>query len=196
MSSILVIRHGQSEWNELGKWQGQENPPLTDLGMSQAREAAQQVGDIDAVYSSPLMRAATTASIIAESIGVGPVQIIEDLMERHAGDWQGLTRDEINQHYPGYLDSGQRPPGWEDDDEVQARVHRGLRKIVAAHPGGSVLTVAHAGVLHAIERMFNVEWVPLPNLSGRMVHFDHDRGSFTLGDRIVLIGKPTIPGQI
>lgn len=196
MSSILVIRHGQSEWNELGKWQGQENPPLTELGMNQAREASQNIGDIEAVYSSPLIRAATTAHIIAESIGIGPVQVLDDLMERHAGDWQGLTRAQINQQFPGYLDSRQYPQGWEPDDEVRERVERGLRRIVAAHPTGSVLTVAHAGVLHAIEGMFNVEWVPLPNLSGRMVHFNHDTGSFSLGDRMVLIDEPTIPGQL
>ena len=63
-TEVLVLRHGQSEWNALGRWQGQENPPLTDLGREQAVEAAQAVGTVDAVFASPLDRAARTAGII------------------------------------------------------------------------------------------------------------------------------------
>ena len=64
MTQLLVIRHGQSVWNADGRWQGQENPPLTDLGRNQARVAARAVGAIDAIYASPLDRAATTAAIL------------------------------------------------------------------------------------------------------------------------------------
>ena len=127
-TEVLVLRHGQSEWNALGRWQGQENPPLTDLGREQAVEAAQAVGTVDAVFASPLDRAARTAGIIAESIGVGPVVEIDGLMERHAGEWQGLTRPEIEQAWPGYLASGRRPPAWEDDQLVEARALGSLLK--------------------------------------------------------------------
>ncbi len=117
MTQLLVIRHGQSEWNADGRWQGQENPPLTELGRQQARSAARAVGAIDALFASPLDRAATTAAILSEELGVGPVVTLDGLMERNAGEWQGLTRDDIEEAYPGYLDSGRRPPGWEPDDE-------------------------------------------------------------------------------
>ena len=115
MTRILVVRHGQSEWNADGRWQGQENPPLTELGRHQARHAARAVGAVDAIYASPLDRAATTAHLVAEETGIGPVVLLPGLMERHAGVWQGLTRRQIEEAFPGYLDAGRRPPGWEDD---------------------------------------------------------------------------------
>ena len=59
---ILLVRHGQSEWNLSGRWQGQADPPLTELGRMQAREAAQNVGSIDVIWSSDLQRAAATAT--------------------------------------------------------------------------------------------------------------------------------------
>lgn len=194
MTRILVVRHGQSEWNADGRWQGQENPPLTELGRRQAAHAAHAVGAVDAVFASPLDRAATTAAIISESIGVGPVMVLDGLMERHAGEWQGLTRDQIEQAWPGYLDSGQRPPGWEDDDAVEARVLGALDAIAASHPDGMVLAVAHAGVIFALERALGGEWERLANLGGRWL--DHDGTTAVLGDRVHLLIDETIPDQL
>lgn len=194
MTRILVVRHGQSEWNADGRWQGQENPPLTSLGRLQAARAAAAVGAVDAIFSSPLDRAATTAAIISEQIGVGPVLLAPGLMERHAGEWQGLTRDQIEQRYPGYLDSGRRPPGWEDDDEVEQRVMAGLEEIAEAHPNGIVLAVAHAGVIFSIERTIGAEWQRLANLGGRWI--DRVDGSWRIGERVHLLVEETIPDQI
>lgn len=194
MTRILVVRHGQSEWNADGRWQGQENPPLTELGRRQAVHAAQAVGAVDAVYASPLDRATTTAHLIAESIGVGPVVLLADLMERHAGEWQGLTRDQIDQQWPGYLEAGQRPPGWEDDDLVEARVLSALDTIAEQHPDGLVLAVAHAGVIFAIERALGAPWERLANLGGRWVERDGER--WRIGERVHLLVDETIPDQI
>src|SRR3954452_11777953 len=73
MARLLLVRHGQSEWNAVGRWQGQADPPLTELGRAQARAAARAIGELDAVFSSDLRRARETAEVIAECIGVGPV---------------------------------------------------------------------------------------------------------------------------
>lgn len=189
-----MVRHGQSEWNAQGRWQGQENPPLTELGHRQARAASHGVGAVDAVVASPLDRAATTAHLIAGEIGVGPVIVSPGLMERHAGEFQGLTRDEIEVAFPGYLESGRRPPAWEDDGEVEARVFAALGDVATAHPGGLVLVVAHAGVIYAIERAFDAPWERLANLAGRWLERDRDRWS--LGERVHLLVEETIPDQL
>lgn len=189
-----MVRHGQSEWNADGRWQGQENPPLTALGRRQAHHAAAAVGAVDALYASPLDRAATTALLIAESVGVGPVVLVPGLMERHAGEWQGLTRDQIEEAYPGYLDAGRRPPGWEDDERVEDRVMAALDEIADAHPEQHVLAVAHAGVIFAIERALGAPWERLANLGGRWLV--RDDGRWSPGERVHLLIEETIPDQI
>ena len=75
MLNLLLARHGQSEWNAVGRWQGQEDPPLSELGRAQARGAATHAGSFDALFASDLERAHHTATIIGEGIGVGPVII-------------------------------------------------------------------------------------------------------------------------
>ncbi len=194
VTRLLVIRHGQSEWNADGRWQGQENPPLTEIGLDQARQASHAVGAVDAIYSSPLDRALTTASIIAESIGIGPVITAPGLMERNAGEWQGLTHAQIEEAYPGYLDARRRPPSWEPDEEVDSRVFAALDSIADAHPDGLVLAVAHAGVIFTIENRFETEWERLANLGGRWL--DHRDGVWHIGERVHLLVNETIPDQI
>ena len=142
MTRVLLVRHGQSEWNAAGRWQGQADPPLTDLGRHQALHAARNLGVVDAVVASDLQRASETALIIAEALGVGPVVLEPGLRERDAGEWSGLTRAEIERDWPGYLDSPsasrhtafagesvgtpsaerRRPPRWEPDDQLLDRV--------------------------------------------------------------------------
>lgn len=194
MTQLLVIRHGQSEWNVDGRWQGQENPPLTNLGRQQARTAARAVGAIDAIYASPLDRAATTASILSDELGIGPVVTLTGLMERHAGEWQGLTRDEIEEDFPGYLDSGRRPPGWEPDEAVEARVLGAFDAIATQHPYGTVVAVAHAGVIFAAESALGGTWERLANLGGRWL--EHTDAGWRIGDRVHLLIDETIPDQI
>lgn len=194
MTQLLVVRHGQSEWNADGRWQGQEDPPLTDLGRSQAARAARAVGAIDAIFASPLDRAATTAAIISEELGIGPVITLPGLMERNAGVWQGLTRAEIEEDFPGYLAEGRRPPGWEPDDQVQDRVLGAFDIIAAEHPYGSVLAVAHAGVIFSAEAALGAPWEKLANLGGRW--FQPAEGRWVLGDRVHLLVEETIPDQL
>jgi probable phosphoglycerate mutase len=194
VTRLLLTRHGQSEWNAEGRWQGQADPPLTELGRRQALHAAKAIGAIDAVHCSPLQRAADTAHLVAEELGVGPVMEEGGLAERCAGEWEGLTRAEIEDLYPGFLDDGRRPPGWEDDTLVDQRVFGALDRIARLHPRSDVLAVAHAGVIFAVERVLGASWERLANLGGRWL--EHRDGSWVLGPRVHLLVEETIPDQL
>jgi probable phosphoglycerate mutase len=218
---ILLVRHGQSEWNLTGRWQGQTDPPLTDLGRAQARTAARSLGTVDAIWSSDLQRAAETATIISGELGVGPVVLDPDLRERNAGEWQGLTRAEIDEQYPGYLEplpdtSGegwmpQHPPGWEPDDKLAVRMRRALLRIRSEVGPGDVLVIGHAGLLYMTERALGANGDRLGNLDGRWLSItDPPTGAngpgeeagladiARLGDRLSLLPQDeiTVPGQI
>lgn len=195
---LLLVRHGQSTWNADGRWQGQENPPLSTLGVRQARDAARSVGNFDAVVSSTLERAFVTATILADELGIGPVVTDPDLVERHAGEFQGLTRDEIEVAFPGYLADGRRPPSWEDDDSVIARITGALGRIAAGvGADGTALVVTHGGVIMALERLVGASRDGrLANLGGRW--FDVGPGVLTAGEAVVLLDddEVTVPDQI
>jgi probable phosphoglycerate mutase len=193
---VLLIRHGQSEWNADGRWQGQADPPLSDLGRIQAREAARALGAVDAIWTSDLQRAAETAVIISDLIGVGPVVLEADLRERNAGEWTGLTRAEIERLYPGYLAEDRRPDGWEPDEVLLERALGVVHRIGHEVPGGDVLVVTHAGVVFAIERSFGVGYTRLANTEGRWITEAGER--IELGERVTLADPDdvTVPGQI
>ncbi len=203
MARLLLVRHGQSEWNADGRWQGQADPPLSELGRRQAQAAAAAVGAVDAVVASPLERAFLTAAAISEAVGVGPVLVEPDLMERHAGEWQGLTRAQIEEQYPGYLDDRgddrRRPPGWEDDDVLLDRVLGALDRLLAQLAGADdVVIVTHGGVIYAIERHLGAGFERIPNLGARWV--SAEAGRLALGDRLLLVDPDavavTTPDQI
>lgn len=209
---ILLVRHGQSEWNALGRWQGQADPPLSDLGRQQALSAARALGALDAIFSSDLLRAAETAEIVAETLGVGPVVFEPSLRERHAGEWSGLTRAEIDQRYPGYLapigdkhsafaagDANERrPPGWEPDASVLERALDALGRIHSSVGDGDVLAVTHGGLIYVLEHHLDAEVHRLANGGGRWIAVDGDQ--LMLGDRVLLVnddGTPvTVPSGI
>ena len=130
-----------------------------------------------AVVASDLQRAFVTAEIIAQRLGVGPVRPEPRLRERDAGEWTGLTRAEIDVQWPGYLLAGRRPPGFELDDAILGRILEALAALHHAHPGGTVLAVAHAGVIRAVERHIGIDdgLVPEPR-------WPDARGPRALGD--------------
>lgn len=202
VTRLLLIRHGQSEWNASGRWQGQADPPLTELGRRQAYEASPSLGAVDGIFSSTLERARITAEIISEQLGVGPVISLPDLVERHAGEWQGLTRAEIEQHYPGYLDQDRRPPSWETNELLGARAFAALERIVVAlgeeRPGvdAEAIIVTHGGLIYEVERRLGATFDRLGNLGGRYITFE--RHGWVLGERVDLLHgvDVTIPDQI
>jgi probable phosphoglycerate mutase len=188
---LLVIRHGQSTWNAAGRWQGQADPPLTPVGELQALQAAAVLAELehvrtwDAVVASDLQRAAQTASIIADELGHSRVHLDARLRERHAGEWQGLTRAEVDARFPGYLDSGRRPPGFESAESTSARALAALRSVAARHPGGTALVVSHGGIVRALRATLDTDDDrAFPNLSGQWFEIDEHR---IVGGELVLL---------
>src|SRR3546814_20911924 len=89
MTRVLLVRHGQSAWNATGRWQGQADPPLTDLGRAQAHHADRSLRVVDAIVASDLQRAAATALIISGELGPCPVVDAEGPGARSAGTTHG-----------------------------------------------------------------------------------------------------------
>jgi broad specificity phosphatase PhoE len=196
-SQILVVRHGQSTWNADGRWQGQADPPLSELGIAQAEAAARAVDGVEVIWASDLERARHTASILAAARGL---EVIADprLREREAGEWTGLTRAEIEERYPGALAERRRPPGFEVDDVLVVRALGALQDLAATLAGRTAIAVTHGGVILAVERHHGEERSPVANLEGRWIEVGR-AGEFALGDRQILFDpesvEVTTPGQ-
>ena len=186
MSSIALVRHGQSEWNAVGRWQGWADPPLSALGRDQARQAVDAVGPVDVVVSSDLRRALDTAAILAAGLGLEKPAVLPALRERDVGDWTGLTRAEIDQRWPGAL-AGRMPdpPGGETYDLLLARVLESVGALACAYGDQKVLAVTHGGFIRALERHLGVDPDPLPNLGG--VDVTVEAGGMVLGPRRLLL---------
>lgn len=167
---ILVLRHGQSEWNALGRWQGQADPPLTALGEQQARIAARLLASecppFDAVVTSDLHRARLTGETIAGIIGCPDPKLDPRWRENHAGEWQGLTPDEIRRQWPGYLESNRRPPGFESAESTISRSLEAMAELAETFAGRCVLVVSHSGVLRLLHELLGGPSQRFPNLSG------------------------------
>jgi glucosyl-3-phosphoglycerate phosphatase len=171
---VLVLRHGLTEWNAAGRWQGWADIPLTDVGRSQARVAAERLQDSGVhfyrVVFSDLERAAETATLIADLLGINERVPDAGWRERDIGHWSGLLTYEIEARWPGQLDAWrdgmlERVPGGELEDELQARILESLH-VVLADPRPA-LVVTHGGVIRTLDRVFGVEPRPVPNVGGR-----------------------------
>ncbi len=189
-TDLLVVRHGQSEWNAIGRWQGHADPALSELGRRQSAVAATSIGAVDGIISSDLLRAAETAAIIAQQLGVGPVMIDERLRERDVGEWTGLTRIEINRRWPGWIDDLRRPDGFEDVDAVLLRVLEAFASIREASPGGSLLVVTHGGVIRSLASSHGLDDIPVANLAGITMRISESGQS--VGERIALLDGQTV----
>ncbi len=187
MPRILLVRHGQSEWNAEGRWQGQADIDLSDLGRKQAHAAAANLGSFSMIASSTLSRAAETAFIISQQLGIGPVVPIPALVERSAGEWSGLTRADIERDWPGYLKADNRPPGYEHDPELWERVRVGLDEVAAMLSGDDeALVVAHGGIIYMLEERMGERRGGIPNLGALWIDVADD-GTLQPGDRVALI---------
>src|SRR5215211_9126850 len=101
VTTILLARHGETDWNREGRFQGHADPPLNRTGRAQAFDLSRALAaeKLAAMYSSPLRRALETAEIVAASHGLEPVTV-DGLREVDVGSWSGLTRAEIEQRFP------------------------------------------------------------------------------------------------
>ena len=151
---LLLVRHGETEWNAQNRFQGHSDLPLSEMGKRQALAARRKLAreELHAAYSSDLRRAWETAEIIAAPHQL-PLRAEPRLREIHFGEWEGLTSDEIRERYPeasaAYMVDPVNvpPPGGEALSQVATRVQAALDEIVRAHQDETVLLVGHGGTL-------------------------------------------------
>ena len=189
VTRLLLLRHAESEWNAQGRWQGQADTPLTERGMRHAGEAGPLLAAFEMLVCSDLCRARQSAEIIAEGAGIGVIDIEPRLRERNAGPWQGLTREEIERDWPGYLAGGRRPADYEPDEQLTVRVDAALADIalLADRRGTSeVLVITHGGVIHSLTVRAGLTMARMPNLSGLWV---------TVAQGAVEVGAPVTVGD-
>ncbi|GAS93249.1 bifunctional RNase H/acid phosphatase [Mycolicibacterium canariasense] len=157
---LLLLRHGQTELSVHRRYSGRGNPPLTELGRTQADAAARYVGEqggVAAVISSPLQRAYETAAAAAKALGLD-VTVDDDLIETDFGAWEGLTFGEAAQRDPELhgrwlRDTSVTPPEGESFDAVARRVRSAKDRIVAEHAGSTVLVVSHVTPIKTLLRL-------------------------------------------
>ena len=143
MTTLLLVRHGETDWNAEGRLQGQTDQPLSDFGRRQARQLAQELDGekLEAIYSSDLTRARETAEIVGARLEL-PVVLDPDLREKDWGTWEGLTaveRDRVE--FVG-----------ESTEAHRERILHALRRISERHPGdGRVLVVTHGGSMRRVQ---------------------------------------------
>lgn len=163
---MLIVRHGETEWNLIGKHQGHLDSPLTESGIKQAYA----LGDglfgkgIEVIYSSDLGRAIHTAEIIGTKLDLR-VSVDSRLRERHLGSMQGLTNEEFRHRHPAEwtaFDSGDPDyclPGGESTRQRYERSVECVEELAQRHPGAKVLVVCHGGVLNGL--FYKIIGIPL-----------------------------------
>ncbi|MDD5369541.1 MAG: histidine phosphatase family protein [Anaerolineaceae bacterium] len=150
MSELHLIRHGQTDWNIQGRYQGQADMPLNPAGLAQARALAKAMEGqaFMAIYSSDLQRARQTAQILANRLGL-VLRLDARLREIHQGEWQGLLVTDLALRYAAEMAARRknpvaaRAPGGESVAEVAARVYAAADEIARNHPLGRILVVSH-----------------------------------------------------
>jgi alpha-ribazole phosphatase len=157
MTRLFLIRHGETDWNTEGRWQGQADVPLNPKGICQATQIAQRLrsSGLNAIYSSDLVRARQTAQILADTVGRA-VFVDARLREIHQGEWQGMLVSEIQERYAEEFQQRRddplsvAPPGGETTLQVQERVLSAVEEIRAKHPGETVAIVSHGFAIAVI----------------------------------------------
>jgi alpha-ribazole phosphatase len=157
VTTLILIRHGETDWNRDGRWQGHADTSLNDRGREQARALAEELGSevVAAVYSSDLSRASETAEIIAARLGL-PVEVDARLREVDVGGWSGLTMAEIDARFPEEVsrwraeEPGHAFDGGETYAKMSERVVAAVEEIAGHHPGEQVVVVLHGGPIRAL----------------------------------------------
>jgi broad specificity phosphatase PhoE len=157
LERIYLIRHGQTDWNREGRWQGFEQTSLNSEGLAQAQALAEYLRQypITAVYTSDLSRALQTANALAQALNLQP-ELDERWRERHLGIFQGLTRAEINARYPKEMDAMHTDrfnyviPNGESQRQVQERAWEAWQQVINHAPGPEAAIVSHGGTLKTL----------------------------------------------
>ncbi|MDA3913547.1 histidine phosphatase family protein [Oleiagrimonas sp.] len=191
----MLIRHGHTEWSRSGRYQGRCDPPLVSEGRDQARQLGQRLKgqSVVSVLTSPLRRASETASIVAESLGLGVPLVDPRLAEMAYGQWEGMTQAEIRLRWPDQLrqwkllpDSA-APPAGETLVKVRERLNEFFADPLWHQPiAGRVLIVSHLGpirvaLLQAAQQPLSLfRQIPVPTASVHHLMLGSSRGGFKL----------------
>lgn len=202
---VLLVRHGQSIWNAAHRWQGMADAPLSELGRAQADAAAETLATMSvglpsgfgSVWASSLKRAAATAEAIAARLGHESIAIEPRLREIDAGPWEGLTPQEIEAGWPGYLEHERRPDGFEPADAVISRTLAGLTKLseVSRTQGAPIVIVTHSGIMRSVRLHLGRRSGRVANLEGLWIEVTPE-GRVVLGETVMLVDpKLVTPGS-
>jgi probable phosphoglycerate mutase len=177
VSRLLVLRHGESEWNAQGRWQGWADPPLSELGRQQAVEAGKRLRHegFTAVASSDLVRARCTAELAAAALGLPiDVHVETGLREFDVGFWSGLTRAQIESAGPVEFANWRagrrdRAPGGEVREAFVARLLAAVERVAAVFASQTTLVISHGGAIGTLERSLGVKPDRPAHLGGRWI---------------------------
>jgi broad specificity phosphatase PhoE len=157
-TTIILVRHGQTEWNRVERFRGHLDVPLNPAGLKQAALTAQWIKRYwkpAAIYASPLSRAAQTAGEIARVLG-SYVQLSNGILDTNYGKWQGLTPDEARAQWPDLIQNWYehpqtvRIPDGETLSEVRARAFSALKEFCWLHADQEIVVVSHTDVIRLI----------------------------------------------
>ncbi|WP_282060618.1 histidine phosphatase family protein [Bacillus pumilus] len=159
MTTICLVRHGETDWNAAKRIQGRTDIPLNDTGKWQAEQTGLYLKNArwDVVISSPLTRAKETAHLILKHVDA-PLVIMDDFIERDYGDAEGMSFEERQKLFPD-----KQYPNMEPLETIQDRMVEGIEKVRAAYPNQQVLIVAHGAAIHALLTTLADEHLGLEN---------------------------------
>jgi len=159
LTTICLVRHGETDWNAAKRIQGRTDIPLNDTGKWQAEQTGLYLKDVhwDVVISSPLTRAKETAHLILKHVHA-PLVIMDDFIERDYGDAEGMSLEERQKLFPD-----KQYPNMEPLETIQDRMLEGIEKVRAAYPDQRVLIVAHGAAIHALLTTLADEQMDLQN---------------------------------
>lgn len=159
MTTICLVRHGETDWNAPKRIQGRTDIPLNDTGKWQAEQTGLYLKNArwDVVISSPLTRAKETAHLILKHVDA-PLVIMDDFIERDYGDAEGMSFEERQKLFPD-----KQYPNMEPLETIQDRMVEGIEKVRAYHPNQQVLVVAHGAAIHALLTTLADEHLGLEN---------------------------------
>jgi broad specificity phosphatase PhoE len=150
LARFILIRHGQTEWNQKERFRGWVDIDLDETGIRQAEAAAPRIArwEVAAIYASPLRRAMATAEIIAQPLGI-PVTPLEGIIDMNFGVWQGLSIDEVKHNYPAlfklwrYSPETLEIPEGDSLEDVRKRAAATIDDLAARHKDATVVVVTH-----------------------------------------------------
>jgi alpha-ribazole phosphatase len=185
MTDLILIRHGETDWNIEGRYQGQSDVPLNSTGIKQAQDLAQQLRHepLDAIYSSDLARAKGTAEILSRINGA-PLFLDPRLREIDQGEWEGMLFQDIRSRFTEAFEERLRdplqvaPPGGETVGQVRQRVLEAVDEIVDHYPRGLVAIVSHGLALAIVRVHYNKQaietvWDHIPdNANPERIHVE------------------------